>query len=540
MSGALLVATWAVPLAMLGACLSQRVQTRMLDWLWLAAVPGLAAAIFARDAYPLVADEAGLRFTLALDPAGAMLLGVSSLLWIAAGLYARTWLRDDPRAGRFAEWWLPTLAGSLGVFVAADLFTFYIAFALALAAWGLVVHDDTPRARRAGALYLGLAVLGEVCLLLAFALLAAEAPGDTLAIRDVVPVLATAPSRHFAIALLVAGFGLKAGLAPLHVWLPLAHPAAPMPASAVLSGAIVKAGVIGLLRFLPFDPALADWGGALAVLGLVTAFYAVAMGITQQNPKTVLAYSTVSQMGGVAAVLGMGLVAGDAGATATAAFAAAQHILVKGACFFAVGVAAVASTRRWLVTLPATLLALGLAGFPGSGGSIAKLAAKAVMGDGAIASLSTLSAAGTTVLMLHFVLRLHATRPDGARAAAPAGLVAVWLATALAGLVVPWLLAGTLVRVTASDAFATGALWPATWPILLGVGLLGVLGRFGNALPRVPEGDVVVLGAPAARVARACADALERTDSRLREWPAAGVSLLALAILLCAAMLAGT
>lgn len=539
MTGALLVAPWAVPLAMLAACLSPRVRAHMLDWLWLAAAPGLAAAIFARDAAPLVADEAGLRITLALDPAAAMLLAVSSLLWIAAGLYARAWLRDDPKAERFAEWWLPTLAGSLGVFVAADLFTFYIAFALALAAFGLVVHDDTPRARRAGAIYLGLAVLGEICLLLAFALIAAEAPGDTLAIRDVVPVLATAPSRHFATALLVAGFGLKAGLVPLHVWLPLAHPAAPMPASAVLSGAIVKAGVIGLLRFLPFDPALADFGAALAVLGLLTAFYAVAVGITQQNPKTVLAYSTVSQMGGVASILGMGLVAGDAGAGMAAAFAAAHHVLVKGACFFAVGVAAVTGARRrWLVTLPATLLALSLAGFPGTGGSLAKLAAKAVLGDGVVATLATLSAAGTTLLMLHFVVRLRATRPDAANAAAPAGLLGPWLATAVAGLVVPWLLAAAFAPVTASAVFAPGEVWSAMWPILLGVVLLGALGRFGHALPSLPEGDVVVLGAPAARAARTCAAALESLDARLQQWPVAGVSLLALAIGLCAVMIA--
>ena len=97
------------------------------------------------------------------------------------------------------------------------------------------------------------------------------------------------------------------GLVPLHVWLPLAHPAAPMPASAVLSGAIIKAGVIGLIRFLPLDGSLADWSAGLTSLGLVTAFYAVAVGITQANPKTVLAYSSVSQMGFVAAVLGAGL-----------------------------------------------------------------------------------------------------------------------------------------------------------------------------------------------------------------------------------------
>ena len=79
----------------------------------------------------------------------------------------------------------------------------------------------------------------------------------------------------------------------------------------MLSGAAVKAGVIGFIRFLPFESALPGWGETLAAGGLVSAFYGVAIGITQSNPKTVLAYSSVSQMGLLATVLGMGLAAGD-------------------------------------------------------------------------------------------------------------------------------------------------------------------------------------------------------------------------------------
>ena len=82
----------------------------------------------------------------------------------------------------------------------------------------------------------------------------------------------------------------------------------------MLSGAAVKAGVIGLIRFLPFGAPLQGWGEALVVIGFVSAFYGVAIGITQQNPKTVLAYSSISQMGVIAAALGMALAAGDAGA----------------------------------------------------------------------------------------------------------------------------------------------------------------------------------------------------------------------------------
>ena len=183
-AGTLLVATLAVPVGMLLACLSRRVRERMPALLGLAPVPGLAAALLAVDGPPLVLDEARLQFTLALDRPGAMLLGVAALLWIAAGIYARTWLRGRPNGGRFAVWWLLTLTGSLGVFFAADLASFYVTFGLAsLAAWGLVIHDGTPGTLRAGAIYLGLAVLAEICLLMAFALLAAATPGSSLVIQ---------------------------------------------------------------------------------------------------------------------------------------------------------------------------------------------------------------------------------------------------------------------------------------------------------------------------------------------------------------------
>src|SRR5271169_3636634 len=179
---------------------------------------------------------------------------------------------------------------------------------------------------------------------MAFVFMAAATPGSSLLIRDAVAALPTSPWLHAALALLILGFGLKIGLAPLHVWMPLAYTAAPIPAAAVLSGAAVKAGVI-FIRFLPFEPARPGWGGALAAAGLFTGFYGVAIGITQSNPKTVLAYSSVSQMGFIATVLGMGQAAGNGGVAMDAAFYAAHHLLVKGALFLAVGVVGLTGSR---------------------------------------------------------------------------------------------------------------------------------------------------------------------------------------------------
>ncbi len=541
MSG-LLAAALVAPLVLLVTCLWRTGRERMPALLALAPVPALTAALLAYGSPAWVLDQPPVRITLALDLPGAMLLGVAALLWIAAGVYVSAWLRGRPNGGRFAVFWLLTLTGSLGVFLAADLASFFLAYTLvSLAAYGLVVHDDTSSAWRAGGVYVTLAVLGETFLVAAFVLLSVTTPGERLLIRDVVAALPASPWRDATLALLIAGFALKIGLVPLHVWMPLSYRAAPMPAAAVLSGAAVKAGVIGLIRFLPFATALPDWGGVLVAAGLFSAFYGVAIGITQDNPKTVLAYSSVSQMGVIAATLGMALAAGDGGATIVVAFYAAHHVLVKGGLFLAVGVAAVtgAGRRRWTVLLPAAVLALGLGGLPFTGGALAKLAVKGPLGYGVVGTLAALSAAGTTLLMLHFLHRLTQAGAPEPQAEAPAGLVWPWLAMAFAAVAIPWGLYPAATGSSLADMVVPAALWAALWPLLLGAGLAVALRRWGHRLPRVPEGDLLVVGERAGRVTTAWGAAMERADFLLRQWPVAGLSLLALAICLGAAMLAG-
>ncbi|MDN3568979.1 complex I subunit 5 family protein [Paeniroseomonas aquatica] len=536
----LLLASFGAPLGLLIACLWEAPRRRLPGLLWLAPLPALAAALLAADGPPLVLDPARLRFTLALDAPSALLLGAVALLWSAAGAYAHGYLGGKPGARRFALWWLVTLSGSLGVFVAADLVSFYLAFALvSLPAFGLIVQDGTPRARRAGEVTLLLAVLGEVALLLGFALLGDAVPGPSLAIADALAALPDSPARSMVVGLLVAGFGLKAGLVPLHVWLPLAHPAAPMPASAVLSGAIVKAGIIGLLRFLP--PDAADWGGVLAGLGLATAFWGVGCGITQDNPKTVLAYSTVSQMGVTVAALGMGLALAVPGTAMAVAFYAAHHVLAKGALFLAVGVGAVlgGARRRTLVLLPALVLALGFGGMPGTGGALAKAAVKPQLGDGLPGLLAALSAMGSTLLMLHFTRRLAAVRPAAARSVpilAPV-LLAAWLGMAAAALLLPWALYRPLGLGNPWDVLGKD-LAMALWPVLAGALLAIALARWGGRLPRVPEGDLLVLTGRAGGLGEAIGAAVARLEAALRAWPVAGMALLALILALFGTMLA--
>lgn len=524
---------------MLLACVSRRVRDFMPSFLALAPVPALVAVLLAPAGTTLVLPEPPFRMTLALDVPGAMLLGVAALLWIIAGAYASTYLRDDPNAGRFAEWWLVTLAGSLGVFIAADLVSFYLIYSVvSLAAYGLIVHDGTPGSLRAGIIYVALAVLGEAFLLMAFVFMAASTPDSSLLIRDAVAALPSSPWRHAVLALLILGFGLKIGLVPGHVWMPLAYSAAPIPAAAVLSGAAVKAGVIGFIRFLPLGVAMPGWGEALASAGMFSAFYGVVVGITQQNPKAVLAYSSVSQMGLLAAVLGMGLAAGDTGAALGTSFYAAHHVLVKGGLFLAIGVIATNGTRLWAVLIPAAVLALGLGGLPFTGGMLAKLAVKAQFRDAVFVILATLSAVGSTLLMLHFLRCLVQTTARDRTPAVPTGLMRPWLFLAFAALTVPWILYPTAESGSLLAAVAPSTLWEALWPVLIG-GVLAVgLWHWGDRLPRVPEGDIVVAGETAMRAAVTWGEAIERADFYLRQWPVASLSLLTLVIILGAAMLA--
>jgi formate hydrogenlyase subunit 3/multisubunit Na+/H+ antiporter MnhD subunit len=530
-SGLLLVATLAVPLAMVVACLNATIFARVLTWLPLAPIPGLLAALLERGDSVLIAP-APLRLTLALDDVGAMLLGGASLLWGAAGLYASITMRGLPGTGRFSIWWLLTLTGSLGVFIVADMTSFYLVFSLAsLAAYGLVSFEDTPRALRAGRVYMALALLGEALILLGFVMLVTATPGGNPLIRDAVVMLPGSPLASPAVVLLILGFGLKMGLIPLHVWMPLAHPVAPIPASAVLSGIIVKAGVIGLIRFLPLEVPSPDWGTTLVVLGLLTAFYGVFVGVTQQRAKTVLAYSTVSQMGVVAAVLGAGLATGAPGTAALAAFYALHHLLVKGALFLGVGIVGATGTRHlWRVLVPMALLALSLAGLPLTSGALAKFATKPLFGEGLTALFATLSAAGSALLMMHFLGRLRPLAHESPGATPPAGLVLAWATVAAASFIVPWVLFLDVTSYALIETLGAKALWAAAWPIAVGFLLALLLRRFDAGIPRISEGDVIVLLEMLQPAVARLGGALERTDEMLRRWPVAGLVLLTLVI----------
>ena len=434
-----------------------RLRPYALRLLLLAPLPALVLALTGQEA-TTGAPEVLLGVTLALTEAGRLLLGMTAGLWLAAGLFAQS-MAGGRNLALFAGFWCLTLAGNLGVFLAADVITFYVAFAaVSLAAWVLVVHERTAEALRAGRLYILLAVVGEVCLLMGF-LIGVQA-AESFVIADIRAALAEAPLRAVAVALMVAGFGIKAGMVPLHIWLPLAHPAAPVAASAVLSGAIVKAGLAGFWLFLP-PGAFAE---GLVVLGLAGAFTAALWGVTQINPKAVLAYSTVSQMGLMLALIGGGV------APLSVAFYALHHGLAKGALFLSVGAVKGAVGRaRWLMLAMAGLAALSVAGLPLTGGSAVKVAEKSDL-SGALALGVTATGVTTGLVMAWFLLRL-------ARSGAGPSHRLVWqrlpvIALALAALALPWMLWPPGINVAPGYALSGAALRDGFWPLAVAAALV--------------------------------------------------------------------
>ena len=393
----------------------------------LGALPALLLALTGGEGSSLSLPWLLLGTELGLDATGRIFLIFTAWLWLLAAWFAGPWLTADRRSGLFLFFFQIAMTGNFGLILAQDMISFNLFFTLmGLSAYGLVIHRRDPAALRAGRVYLGLVIVGEVLIYIGLLGLVRQwglLPLAQLAAQDG----SLTPSL---LACLLLGFGIKAGLVPLHCWLPLAHPAAPVPASAVLSGAMIKAGLLGWLRFLPGSaPDGGELSGGLIILGLLAAFYGVARGLRQSNPKTVLAWSSISQMGLLTVGLGLLLAGGPATAPALLAIQlyAFHHGLAKGALFLAVGL-----TRNYiseppprairLLLIPALLLpALSLAGAPLTSGFLAKNLLSAAadqagslpLSPTAFTLLLTAGSLATALLMLHLLATLEPHRIFG-------------------------------------------------------------------------------------------------------------------------------
>lgn len=516
------------------------VRAHALRLLPLAPLPALALALMGQSdetAAPILL----LGVRLAMDESTRLLLGMTAGLWLAAGIFAQS-MAGGRNLALFAGFWCLTLTGNLGVFLAVDVITFYAAFAaVSLAAWFLVVHDRTSAALRAGRIYIVLAVLGEVCLLVAF-LIGAQA-ADSLLIADIRMALAEVPLGAVAVALLVVGFGIKAGMVPLHIWLPLAHPAAPVAASAVLSGAIVKAGLVGFWLFLPPG----TFAVGLVALGLAGAFGAALWGLTQANPKAVLAYSTISQMGLMLALTGGGA------APQGVAFYAVHHGFAKGALFLVAGaVMGSAGRARMLLLGVAGVLALSVIGLPLTGGGAVKAAAKSGLSEG-LALAITASGTTTALILGWFLWRLGRIEAVPLAAAVPQQVSVVILA--IAAVLGPWLLWPQAIGLAPAYAVSASAVYSGLWPLALAVGLALALRLMRHDMPqlsrgklfdgagfdrlaglRFSDGGIRPLVLPALALAPRVCDKIFLVEQSLKRWRWSGVGVVTALLVLTLAM----
>jgi formate hydrogenlyase subunit 3/multisubunit Na+/H+ antiporter MnhD subunit len=482
----LLVVVLLTPLALAGLVLlpgrAGRAALRVAPW---AAAPALVLALLPAGVERLDAGWLLLGAAFDLDASGTVFLLLTGLLWTIAGLYAQRYMADDERRRGFWFFFLLAMAGSTGMCLAADLVSLYLLFALmTFAAYPLVIHARTPEAYRAGRIYIMLAVVGEAMLLLALLLVVSSA--GTLELAAAPAAVADSAARDAIVGLLLGGFGIKIGALPLHVWLPLAHPVAPTPASAVLSGAMIKAGLLGWLRFLPLGHIDLDgWGALLIGLGLGAAFFGVVIGITQRDAKIALAYSSISQMGLINIAIGAGLAepaAWPAGQAAALTYAL-HHGLAKGALFLGVGVAAATGMThraRRLVLAGMAVPALALAGAPLTSGAVAKLSLKDAAAlapppwEAWLDILLPVAAIGTTLLMLRVLTILPVAGTGGARP--PLGLWLPWTmllaAVATVTLAAPALYGEPLAP---AELLTLEALWINSWPIVVGIFVFGAV-----------------------------------------------------------------
>ncbi|WP_019591890.1 complex I subunit 5 family protein [Thioalkalivibrio sp. ALE20] len=492
-----------------------RAPLRLVPW---AALPALLLAALGPEGKQASLPWLLTGVELGLDPIGRVFLALTAGLWLAAGLHALHERGEDPARRRFFVFFLLSMAGNLGLILAQDAASFYLFFSLmSLSAWGLVVHKRSTEAWMAARLYLVLSVLGEIALFAGLMLAIHQADGETA-----LAAIAAARPEGAAMVLLVLGLGIKAGMLGVHFWLPLAHPAAPIPASAVLSGAMIKAGLLGWLRLLPLDAAgHAVLGEVLIGLGLAAAFLGALAGVFQARPKTILAYSSISQMGLMTTGVGLALLlpAMREPLLFAVAMYALHHGLAKGSLFLAVDVAGqLPRSRRYryavlgLIALPG----FSLAGLPFTSGALAKDLLKAPLaanGTGLVYTLLTLAAIGTTLLVLRFLWRLRqdlalTTRP------LPTGRWLPWALLAAMSLILPAVAALTALaspEVPLPELATVSLLWPVLAGLALGA-LGGMVLREWMAR-HVPEGDVAIL----ANVLIHAAQGLHARVSPLRE-----------------------
>ncbi|MGN0753082.1 MAG: complex I subunit 5 family protein [Aristaeellaceae bacterium] len=332
-------------MAVIAACVSQR-SPKLRD----ALVVGCGIAVFALCVLLALGGECeltvpgicGFGLTFRSDGFRAIYGCIAAFMWMMSGLFSPEYFSHHAEnRGRYSLFNLLTLGATLGVFYSSDLYTTFIFFEImSVTSFVMVAHEETPGAMKAAYTYLAVAVIGGMTTLMGLFLVWKQL--GTLAFDALASAKASSGGNLTAAAwLVVVGFAAKAGLYPLHIWLPKAHPVAPAPASALLSGILTKSGVFGLIvvcsRLMAGDAA---FGNLLMILACITMFLGALLALFSVDLKRTLACSSMSQIGFITVGLSTMVLLGEHGSLAAygTVMHMANHSLIKLVLFMAAGV----------------------------------------------------------------------------------------------------------------------------------------------------------------------------------------------------------
>ncbi|WP_409969555.1 proton-conducting transporter membrane subunit [Bengtsoniella intestinalis] len=287
----------------LGAALHW-VKPRVVTITAITAVSAVVMPFLTPSSLPIASFPFDLSLTLTLDGLSILFTVLITVVWLFVAVYATAYFKHDDQQERFFAFYLMALGSLMGLCYAGNLITFYLFFELmSLSLLPTVVHDGTPECLAAGRKYIYYSIGGALLGLLAIFYVYSLGLGGTFTAGGIAGLgdVVSQETMGWFLLVYVIGFGCKAGLFPLHGWLKTAHPLAPAPASAVLSGITTKAGILAMLRGVYYIVGAELIAGSLVqhiILGLslVTILLGSTLAYKENVLKTRLAYSTVSQV----------------------------------------------------------------------------------------------------------------------------------------------------------------------------------------------------------------------------------------------------
>ncbi|MTI46915.1 MAG: hypothetical protein FH761_03700 [Firmicutes bacterium] len=254
-----------------------------------------------------VPDIMGTGLYLKLDVFRYVFVWITSLIWFLTTIYSTQYILKYKNRNRYYTFFILTFASTIGIFISENILNLFTFFEImSITSYILVIHDEDRYTHEAGRTYIGMAIGGGLILLMGLFLLFDYTA--TLNISEIPDAINDIGNIKYLISsLMIIGFGVKASIVPLHIWLPKAHPAAPAPASAVLSGILVKTGIFGIIITVNIimngDFILSS---IIMGIGFVNMILGGFLALFQRNIKRILAYSSMSQIGYI--LLGIGLI----------------------------------------------------------------------------------------------------------------------------------------------------------------------------------------------------------------------------------------